>query len=161
MSTKVNSAEDFQDPLENYDTKKFEDPLECALAEENVAVMQHEPFVTVPSNTSIAEAVDKLAGLHVACLLVVDDGKLVGILSDRDVLNRVALEFESIKNRPVRDVMTNDPVYVYDTDSSAAVLCVMAVSGYRHVPVLDVQGRVVGIVSPQRVTKFLLSHVAE
>ena len=47
------------------------------------------------------------------------------------------------------------------TDSSASVLNVMAVSGYRHVPVLDTHRKLVGIVSPQRVTKFLRAHVAD
>ena len=61
MSTKLNSSGDFQDPLENYDGKKYDDPLECALAEENVAVMQHEPFVTIPPTISVAETVGKLA----------------------------------------------------------------------------------------------------
>jgi CBS domain-containing protein len=54
--------------------------------------------------------------------------------------------------------MTKDPVFVYDTDSSGAALCVMAVAGHRHVPVLDREHRIIGIVTPQRITSFLLSH---
>ncbi len=42
------------------------------------------------------------------------------------------------------------------TDSSAAVLNVMAISGFRHVPVLSLDGKIVGIATPQRVTSFLL-----
>ena len=148
----------FRDPLENYDPKVYEDSLEEALAEESVEEICHEPFVTISPETPVQQAVEKLAGLHVACLLVADEGKLVGVFSDRDVLEKVALEFDDLKDRAVREFMTSNPIYVYATDSSAAALSVIAVCGFRHVPVLDVDHNVVGIVSPQRVTRFLQQH---
>ena len=151
---------EFQDPLENYLPKKYSDPLEKALAEESVAAIQHEPVATISPNATIAEAVKKLAGLHVACLLIEDEGQLFGVFSDRDVLDRVALEYESVKDKPVRDLMITDPVFVYESDSSASALAVMAVSGFRHVPITDVERKVIGIVSPQRVTTFLRKHAA-
>jgi len=150
--------DDFQDPLENYEPKTYDDPLEQALAEDTVGAIRHEPFVTISPETSVHEAVEKLAGLHVACLLVAEDNKLVGIFSDRDVLDKVTLEYDLVKDRPVREVMTDQPIYVHEGDSAAAALSVMAVSGYRHVPVLTTGGELVGIVSPQRVTGFLRQH---
>ena len=149
------SPDEFQDPLENYDPKTYDDPVEQALAEETVEAIQHEPFATISPDTSVAEAVRKLAGFHIACLLVQVEGKLVGVFSDRDVLDKVALEYDQVKDRPVSEVMTADPVYVYSTDPTAAALSVMAVSGYRHVPILDLDDQLVGIASPQRVTAFL------
>ena len=74
-------------------------------------------------------------------------------------MDKVALEFDAVKDRPVRDLMTAKPVYVYATDSAAAAFTVMAVAGYRHVPVLDLDENLVGIVSPQRVTSFLQEHL--
>jgi CBS domain-containing protein len=148
-------AANFQDPLEDYDPKTYDDPLQRVLAEESVAAIQSTPFVSVSTQTTVEDAVNKLAELHVACLLVESEGKLVGVFTDRDVLNRVSLEYDELKKRPVSEVMTTEPVFVYDTDSAAAVLSVMAISGYRHVPVLSMNGTIVGIVSPQRVTAFL------
>lgn len=150
---------EFQDPLENYEPKEFTDPLERALAEETVDAIQSTPYASVPADTSIEEAVKELALLHVACLLVEEEGKLVGVFTNRTVLDRVVLEFDDIKNRPVREVMTPNPIFVYETDSSAAALAVMAVSGFRHVPVLSTDEKILGIVSPQRITAFLLQHV--
>ena len=147
--------DEFQDPLEDYNPKKYEDGVEEALGEQPVAAIMHEPFATVSADTKVSAAVQKLSGFHIACLLVEEDGKLVGVFSDRDVLDRVALEYDDVKDRCVREVMTSDPVYVYDTDPAAAALSVMAVSGYRHVPIVDASERIVGIVSPQRVTAFL------
>lgn len=138
-----------------FDSKQGGDAIERALSEQTVEAIQHEPFATISPNTKVADAVQKLAGLHIACLLVTENGKLVGVFSDRDVLDKVALEYDDLKDRPVSEVMTTDPVYVYKSDPSAAALSVMAVSGHRHVPILDLHDNLAGIVSPQRVTHFL------
>jgi len=151
-------AEEFQDPLENYDPKTYADPLEQALAEESVGAIQHEPFVTISPDTKIEQAVRRLAGEGVACLLVAEDGKLQGVFSERDVLDRVSEDYDRMKDRPVAEVMSASPVFAYDSDSAAAALCVMAASGLRHVPVLNHSDEIVGIVSPQRVTGFLQEH---
>jgi len=157
--TESPDPEEFQDPLENYDPKVYNDPLEEALAEETVDQIRHEPMATIGPDTPVGEAVRKLAGLHVACLLVEQDGELLGVFSDRDVLDKVALELDDVKDQPVRNFMTDNPVYVYETDSSAAAFSVMAVVGFRHVPVLNLKQKLVGIVSPQRATEFLQQHL--
>lgn len=150
------TQDDFRDPLENYDPPTYADPLEEALAEHPVTEIQATPFATVNQEAPVSEALQKLVGDDIACLLVSDEeGKLVGVFSDRDVLNHVALEFDQVKDQPVRTVMTANPVYVYQTDSAAAALSVMAVSGYRHVPVVDLKEHIQGIISPQRVTQFM------
>lgn len=155
----ADEPEAFQDPLQNYEPKVFRDSLEKALAEESVAAIQYRPVAMIAPDTPIDKAVEKLASLQVACLLVEEEGRLVGVFSDRDVLDKVALEFEQLKNKAVREVMTKDPVFVYESDSSAAALSVMAVNGFRHVPVTDVKQTVLGIISPQRVTAFLRKHL--
>lgn len=149
---------EFQDPLENYDPAAYDDLLERALIEETVAAIRHEPFATISPDTPVHQALETLDELKIGCLLIATADHLTGVFSNRDVLDKVAEDYERLKERPVSEVMTADPVFVYETDSSAAALCVMAVSGYRHVPVLDMDQSIVGIVSPQRVTAFLQKH---
>lgn len=152
-------SSEFEDPLQNYEPKKYSDALEKALAEETVSTIQFRPMATATPDTPVREALEELVKLNVSCLLIEERGELVGVFSDRDVLDRVALEFEQLKDRPVREVMTENPVFVYESDSSAAALSVMAVSGFRHVPVTDIHRKVLGIISPQRVTAFLRKHL--
>lgn len=161
MSNKKIAADsdEFQDPLENYDSKVYSDSLEKALAEESVTGIQYRPVAVTAPETPICLAVEKLANLHVACLLIEEEGRLVGVFSDRDVLSKVALEFDQVKDRPVSEVMTREPIFVYESDSSAAALSVMAVNGFRHVPVTDLKRKALGIISPQRVTAFLRKHM--
>ena len=147
----------FEDPLENYDPKQYESSLERALSEEPVSRIRHRPHTSIPSSLNALEAAKRLAEEHVACVLVEDEGKLVGIFTDREILNAVADEID-LAQCSVQDVMSKDPIYVYASDPVAAALNVMAVSGYRHVPVIDVDEKIVGIISPQRVTAFLSKH---
>ena len=153
--------EGFQDPLENYDPPQCDDPLEQALEEQPVSAIQAQPYAGISPDETIEAAVRKLSHENVACLLVEKDGQLVGVFSDRDILNKAALEYDHVKDQPVWQVMNADPVFVYDTDSAAAALSVMAVSGFRHVPVLNLEKKLVGIVSPQRVCRFLREHSQE
>ncbi len=155
------TSNEFQDPLENYDPVDYDDPLEEALATQPVSAMQSTPYASISPDTSIRDAVRQLAGMHIACLLVEKDQKLLGVFTDRNVLDRVALEYDQIKDRPVSEVMTIDPVFVYNTDSSAAVFTVMAVHGFRHVPVLTSDKKIAGIASPHRISGFLREHFRE
>ncbi|MEM9354345.1 MAG: CBS domain-containing protein [Planctomycetota bacterium] len=149
----------FQDPLENYDPPEYSDALEKALAEEPVSSIRSWPVSTVGPGVTAGEAVRVMSEGDAACLLVVEDGELVGTFSVRDVLNSVSEDFESSREKPLREVMTKSPTFVYDSDASGAALSVMAVTGFRHVPVLDSDETVRGIINPQRVTDFLLKHI--
>lgn len=148
----------FQDPLENYDPKAYNDALEHAICESPVSEIQHKPYTTISADEGVATALDRLAKDHIACLMVEENGKLVGVFTNREVLHKVALADNALQ-LAVRDVMTPNPVRVRDDDPIAAALCVMAVHGYRHVPIVGPDETIQGIVSPQRVTNFLSTRV--
>jgi CBS domain-containing protein len=146
---------DFVDPLSNYEPREYSDALREALAEESVSAIRSRPYAEIAPDKSVYGALQALAGLKVASLLVVEDGRLVGVFTERDVLERVALKGLDTKRMAVRDVMTSNPVVVYETDPAGAALSAIAVAGFRHVPVLDVRNAVVGVISPRRVFEFL------
>ena len=157
--TDSNSNDRFLDPLENYDSIDFDDPVEQSLHVESVASLQTQPHICVTSDTSVRDTMRLMTGKQISCVLVEEDDRLIGVFGDRDVLDKVALEYDDVMDGPVADVMSRNPVSVREDDTAAKVLSVMAVTGYRHVPVVDPQGKTVGIVSPQRVAKFLSSHL--
>ena len=149
----------FEDPIENYDTPTFDDPVEQALHNEPVANIQAQPMTCVGADTSVRETMNLMVGRQIACVLVKEEDRLVGVFGDRDVLDKVSLEYDDVIDNPVRNVMSEKPVYIQEDDSAAKALAVMAVSGYRHVPVVNTKHEPVGIVSPQRITRFLSSHL--
>lgn len=148
----------FQDPLENYDPPAFSDPVEEALHNGTVADLQTQPHLCVTADTSVRDTMKLMVGQQIACVLVEDQGTLAGVFGDRDVLDKVAFEYDDVIDGPVANVMSTDPVSVLENESAAKVLAIMAVSGYRHVPVVSPEGKTMGIVSPQRVCQFLGQH---
>ena len=146
---------EFEDPLSNYEPRDYGDAVQKALAEETVDAIRSKPYAEITADKTVYGALQALAGLKVASLLVVENGRLVGVFTERDVLERVALQFHEVKDRPVRDVMTSNPVVVYETDPAGAAFSAIAVAGFRHVPVVNVNGEVVGVISPRRVFEFL------
>lgn len=150
--------EAFEDPLCDYESPVYQCDLQRALAEEPVAALQSKPFVHVRASAPIRQAVQALHGTHSSSLLVVDDGEVVGIFTERDVLERVAEQFPKLAARPVREVMTTDPTVIYESDPVGMALAAIAVAGHRHVPVLKVDATLDGIVSPRRVFDFLQKH---
>ena len=63
MNESVSKQEEFQDPLENYEKKKFDDPLEQALVDEEVGNIRHEPFSLISPDTPVHVAVEKLVAI--------------------------------------------------------------------------------------------------
>lgn len=158
MSSASNDAAEFEDPLQNYDPVEYASQLEQALAEEPVTAMTIQPCATVSPATPIREALRTLRSQAISCLLVVDQDKLVGIFTVRDILEKVAERYSEVSENPVSDVMTTDPFVVYGTDPAGAAVAAIAVAGYRHVPVVDADFQLLGVVSPHRVFNFMGEH---
>ena len=117
--------------------------------------MQLRPYAELGSNASVQEAVHAMHDSDVGSLLIVDGKRLVGIFTQRDVLERVAEQFAKLQDVPVSEVMTTEPTVVFDTDPAAIAVAAIAIEGHRHVPVVNSDTEVVGVVSPRRVFDFL------
>ncbi len=153
-----NDADDVIDPLSDYEPVEYASRLQRAFAEEKVDQIESQPFLAVDSKTSIRETVKRLGDSQLSSLLVVEEGKLVGVFTERDVLEKIAEQFERVAEEPVKSFMTSRPTIVYQSDPSAAAAAAIAVAGHRHVPVLDLKDNVQGIVSPRRLFQFMEQH---
>lgn len=101
--------------------------------------------VTVATGVSILDAARQMAASGVSCLLVMHGDHLVGIVTDRDLRNRVVAA-ERSPHDPVDAVMTRDPVCASAESRTVDVLLDMVTRNIHHLPVLDA-GRVVGVVT--------------
>ena len=150
---------EFEDPLSNYDPPDYADQFERVLSETKVAAMDIKPFITTEPTTTIGEAIKLMANSDFFCLLVTENDRLIGIVSERDILNRVAEQLDEVRDKPLRDIMTPDPVVVYETDSPAKAINLMAVGNFRRIPVLGVDDKPIGILGPKRVTRFIQQYL--
>lgn len=111
------------------------------------------PLCLSPDAT-LAEAVRLMREHHVGCVLAVEHDRLAGILTERDLL----LKLETADfSRPVRELMTPDPEVLQPDDPIVYALHRMAVGGYRHVPLVDGDGRPVGILSVKEIVHYVVS----
>ncbi len=90
------------------------------------------------------------------CVLVYSKKKLVGILSQRDILWKVAAKHKDLSKVKVEEVMTRNPEYVTETAPIAYVVNKMAMGGFRHVPVLAEDGTPHSIILIKDVLKYLV-----
>jgi CBS domain-containing protein len=136
---------------ESYDDEK---QIRGAIFTEPLSKVPQRPLVTVPITATVLQAIQAMNEKHVGCALVVRDGKLAGIFTERDVLTRVAGKTLAL-DTPVNKVMTADPDTLPDSASIAYVLRHMSVEGYRHVPLVDAQQKPTGVVSVRDIVAWI------
>ena len=96
-----------------------------------------EAIYQVASSVTVFEALRLLAEYGVGALIVVDDGKLVGIVSERDYTRKVALQGKNSKETTVAEIMTRDVITVGPTTGTRACMTLMSQKKIRHLPVVD------------------------
>ncbi len=118
-----------------------------------------KPAILSPAQT-VSEAVGIMQKRRFGCVVVAEQEKLVGILTERDVLMKV-VGVKGAEKKTVKEVMTPDPEVFESDDSIAFVLNAMHVGGYRHVPVVDERKRPLAVVSIKDIVGFVLDHFPE
>ena len=109
---------------------------------------------TVAPGVSAFEAITVMLNVGVGSLLVVEDGSIAGIFTERDYLRRVTLEHRDGKQTPVSDVMTSRVIYVDSTKSVQECMAIMTQQRIRHLPVVD-DGALRGVISIGDLVKFM------
>lgn len=118
-----------------------------------------ELYHVEPSQTVLEVAI-KMAELHIGAILVLEDGALRGIFSERDLLRRVLVEGRDPRKVTVAEVMTASPATVDESATADEAMEIMHQHGCRHLPVMH-NGRVVQLVSMRDLMYFDLERKAE
>jgi CBS domain-containing protein len=105
------------------------------------------PPPAVEPHVSVMDAVDVMARHRVGAVVVVERGRLVGIFTERDLMLRVVKPQREIALTPVRDVMTADVMTVTEASAHEDASRLMLTEHLRHLPVLDREGKVLGLLS--------------
>ena len=110
-------------------------------------IIENQELVTATADMTVSEAARVMKQRHVGAVMVVEDGKLVGVFTERDALFRVVAEGRDTKTTPLAGVMTHNPKTVGPDQLFAHALQMMYEGGFRHVPVVEDGNKPVGIVS--------------
>jgi len=96
--------------------------------------------------TLVFEALQRLADYEVGALVVMDQGRLVGVVSERDYTRKVALQGKNSRETSVADIMSRNVVSVTPETGTRACMALMSQKKIRHLPVLD-GPKVLGMIS--------------
>lgn len=114
--------------------------------------------VHVRSSDSVLSAVQLLAERRIGCVPVVDDGQVVGIFSERDLVYRAAVDGASALDQPVGTVMTAPAITIDDQTPVLSGLSLMTKRRIRHLPVV-VDGQLIGLISIGDLVKFRIDQI--
>jgi len=125
-----------------------------------VAALKPSPALTVPENITVAEASQLCAAKRTDCVLVVDDEEgLSGIFTAKDLAYRVTADGLEPHTTPVSQIMTRNPMVTRDTTSATEALQLMVTRHFRHLPVCNEEGNVVGLLDITKVFHEALDKV--
>ncbi|KAK0208502.1 hypothetical protein DFS33DRAFT_1303999 [Desarmillaria ectypa] len=125
-----------------------------------VAALKPAPALTVPENITVAEASQLCAAKRTDCVLVVDDDEgLSGIFTAKDLAYRVTADGLDPHLTPVHQIMTRNPMVTQSTTSATEALQLMVSRHFRHLPVCNEEGNVVGLLDITKVFHEALGKV--
>ena len=111
----------------------------------------------VSPNSSVYEALEELEDNNLGSLVVVENGKLIGIFTERDYARKVILKGRSSKETLVRDIMSERPVFVTPDTGIDVCMQLMSSKTIRHLPVLD-NDQLVGVISISDLVRYIINE---
>ena len=123
-------------------------------------ILSDRELYSVEKDETVLEVTSKMAALHVGAILVLENGELRGIFSERDLLSRVVVGGRDPRTVRAEEVMTRDPMTIDESTTADEAIEIMHTHSCRHLPVLR-NGRVVKMVSMRDLMYFDLDRKTE
>ena len=132
------------------------------LLNDTIAVLSPAEPICLSEIATVHEAVQTMLARRQAGVLVTDAaGRLTGIFTERDVLTRVVGKDLDARRTPLAGVMTRNPEALIAHDRVAYAVHCMSVAGYRTIPLVDPEGRPIGVVTVSDVIRWLANLFPE
>ncbi len=111
---------------------------------------------SIAAATSVLDGLKMMTEKNISALLIMENGVLMGIFTERDYARKIVLQGKASKDTPINEAMTTDPITVSSTDSIDLCMQIMTEKHIRHLPVVN-ENHVSGMVSIGDVVKFIIA----
>jgi CBS domain-containing protein len=119
---------------------------------------KNRPLASVAPDQTVLRALEIMAECDVGALVVMDGKQLVGMFSERDYARKVILQGKSSRQTKVSEVMTSKVITVTQETRMEECMAIMTEKHIRHLPILDPEKQLIGIVSIGDVVKEVISQ---
>ncbi|MGQ9896702.1 MAG: CBS domain-containing protein [Acidobacteriota bacterium] len=131
--------------------------LKHVIQDWKVRHLEPSPPVVVAPDTSLAGTIKAMMSGRAGYAFICEHDALLGVVTERDYLLKViglGVEYSA----PVKDFMTPHPTTILEDASIVEAMRLMDAGGYRHLPVLDAKGKVLGVISTRHIISFIAEH---
>ena len=122
-----------------------------------LASKREQAVQTIAPSASVYDAVKLMAEKDIGALLVLENQRIVGIITERDYARKTILMGRTSKETPVRDIMTFPVMYVRPDQTNEECMALMTDNRVRHLPVVD-NGKLVGLISIGDLVKDIITE---
>jgi CBS domain-containing protein len=148
-------------PLTDLSLRAPATDVERGLLRDRIESLKPKSPLSVGPDVPVGEVLKTMISRGVGCMTVVEGNRLLGIFSERDAMMRLNVDAAKMAGRPISEVMTVNPATLRSRDKIAFALHRMNVGGFRHIPILDDEDRLVGVISIRDILRYLTDrHVA-
>jgi CBS domain-containing protein len=118
--------------------------------------MRHDILVTAKPDEKVINAVEKMAKYKVGSVIIIENGKVLGIITERDIINLVASKKDL--NEKLELYMTKNPITIYFDENLEKAIQIMKEKNIRHLPVVNKEGKLIGMISSRDIIRVSLEY---
>lgn len=134
--------------------------LDSDFLSQSVSIMMRENPILVDETATLNDVVNIFKHNRIGCVLVKgEDARLVGIFTERDYILKIAGREQEHLREPITSFMTSNPVVLPPDGTIAYALNLMSQGGFRHIPILSRDERVLGVISVKDVVDHMVGSL--
>lgn len=145
-------------PLTFLSKPRLSTAVEQSIVKDRIGVLFPQRPFTVAPETPVGEVLQLLVDRRMGCALIIEQGALKGVFTERDALFKLNADYADLLSHPISEFMTPNPVVVRTSDTIAFALHKMDLGGYRHLPVMD-KDKVAGVISVRDILRYLSDRI--
>jgi len=125
---------------------------------DNISSIGIKKAILKDEETSIQSVIESMQTTHSSCIIIINNDKITGIFTERDVVTKIVSKNVDIKNEKICNYMTNNPETLQPDDSIAFALNKMTEGGFRHIPIVHSNSKDIFIISMQDIINSISNY---